>query len=937
MFGTLAHAVLAQGDSRLGTGVPLVGRERELAVLRDAVDRLRRREPQLPIEIVGPAGIGKSALLNEVRAGAARFGAEILEGRGSQFEQALPYAAAIAALDGHPHELDSVEPALRHAAHDHVRRLLQDLGRDQRTLVLLDDLHWADAATKDLVAALLERPPRAPVLLVVAYRPQHAGGDVPAAIGSAAARGAIRRLQLEPLARADAAELIGAAANRTDAAALHELCGGNPFLLTECVRAMGDGTWRPPAKLRPEQAASAVPPLITDHLASELSPLPQSARTLLDSAAILGDPCDIDLAAQVAELDERSAAAAIDRLVASDLLRPSADARRFRFRHPLIREAVHQATPPGWRRLAHARTAHLLQAAGAPGTAVAHHVANSAQVGDLDAVALLTEAGRATLARSPATAADWLSTAWRLLPDSERGALAQQNLLYALCVALSVRARGAEALEILAQAMETVEAGSQEAERLMLGAAIVKATGGDYDAACDDLTLLLSQRSGGPSLESAQSYRALAVAQQLVGRLDEARAAAHTALEHARALGIPFADLACLPTVAWLEYLAGEVGASRTMAEQAQRAFESLDSAALPWLVDALVTHLQLATVLELDGVDALLERAAITTSDGLRPILAVEVLALRARRALRAGRIRDAVVLSRAADEEAELLNEPASLMQSRLAAAWVANEARTPEEAIEAGERALDAARRYGGPTAIAAATAALAASHVAAGSVQRALHVLRANPFEPAAAPEQIGCGAAIEALALAEVMGDAPAPLSLTAVARERADGVPYACRRLELTAATIARATDPAIADEHLRRAEAAVADSVLDRWEAEILRAELQAETGSDPGVHDSLGAIARAADDAGAVRIAALARRTLRGLSEPAARTSQAASEPLTRQQQAVAQRAAAGATNAEIAAELHLSIKTVEAHLRGAYVKLGVRSRRALAGLEL
>ena len=94
--------------------------------------------------------------------------------------------------------------------------------------------------------------------------------------------------------------------------------------------------------------------------------------------------------------------------------------RRFRFRHPLVRRAVYDGAPGGWRLGAHERAAAALAAAGAPAAARAHHVERYARLGDMDAVAVLRDAGLAADQALPASAAHWFGAALRLLPAGRR-------------------------------------------------------------------------------------------------------------------------------------------------------------------------------------------------------------------------------------------------------------------------------------------------------------------------------------------------------------------------------------------------------------------------------------------------------------------------------------------------------------------------------------
>ena len=126
---------------------------------------------------------------------------------------------------------------------------------------------------------------------------------------------------------------------------------------------------------------------------------------VLEGAAVAGDPFEPELAAAAAERSEASAMDAIDELLELDLVRETDVPRRFRFRHPLVRRAVYEATPGGWRLGAHERCAQALAARGASAAARAHHVERSAREGDTEAVAVLREAGEGAVHLAPASAA----------------------------------------------------------------------------------------------------------------------------------------------------------------------------------------------------------------------------------------------------------------------------------------------------------------------------------------------------------------------------------------------------------------------------------------------------------------------------------------------------------------------------------------------------
>src|SRR6266536_4514752 len=158
--------------------------------------------------------------------------------------------------------------------------------------------------------------------------------------------------------------------------------------------------------------------MVAAALAEELALLSDGSRRVLEGAAVAGDPFEPELAAAAAATPEVSAVDALDELLALDLVRHTDVPRRFRFRHPLVRRAVYEATPSGWRLGAHKRTAEALAKGGASPSARAHHVERCARKGDLDAVAVLREAGEHAGRSAPGIAARWFGDALRLLPES---------------------------------------------------------------------------------------------------------------------------------------------------------------------------------------------------------------------------------------------------------------------------------------------------------------------------------------------------------------------------------------------------------------------------------------------------------------------------------------------------------------------------------------
>ena len=264
--------------------MPLIGRAREqrgpAAVAAGAAWCVLEGEP----------GIGKSRLLAWL--GARASGATVLAARASEYEADLPYALWTEAL-GEP-----VEGGDRHGTHRWLRARLEELAAARPLVVCLDDVHWADPASRDALLALIHRPPAGDASCSSSRR---APASFPLERATA--------VRVGPLSAAEARELVGAGAD-----AVYADSGGNPFYLEQLVRAGG------------EEAAAAsgdgtVPPAVAAALAAELGGLGADARRLLEAAAVVGDPFDVDLAAEVAEMEGGAALSALDDLLLRGLVR----------------------------------------------------------------------------------------------------------------------------------------------------------------------------------------------------------------------------------------------------------------------------------------------------------------------------------------------------------------------------------------------------------------------------------------------------------------------------------------------------------------------------------------------------------------------------------------------------------------------------------------
>lgn len=457
---------------------PLVGRSEALRAFSEALDDSGAGSFQF-LALVGEPGAGKTRLLAELNAEAIRRELTTCFGRAAEFEQQMPFGAVIDALDdqveaslpGLPGQqadqaelpglagrlgaemstlLATVLPAIRAIApaqadaapasgnpdqaaapgsdltsrlrvYRAIRRLLEDLAVPDGLALILDDVHWADSASVELLDHLVRHPPKGKVLIAIAFRPKQASARLGALLGSAGGHG--REVPVEPLTVTEAQELLGPGMSRTRCQELHEASGGNPFYLEALARmdrqaqaapgGTGAGTSLDGSDLPLE--GIELPPEVRAALRLELAGLDKTSLLVAQAAAVASDEFEPSLVAVAAEVDEGTARTALNDLAGRDIVR-TASAGRLRFRHPLVRRAAYDCAAPAWRLAAHARFAAHLAAIGAPASLRAHHVERSAPFGDQAAIATLIEAARDAAAQAPATAAHWLDAALRIMP-----------------------------------------------------------------------------------------------------------------------------------------------------------------------------------------------------------------------------------------------------------------------------------------------------------------------------------------------------------------------------------------------------------------------------------------------------------------------------------------------------------------------------------------
>jgi ATP/maltotriose-dependent transcriptional regulator MalT len=954
---------------------PLVGRAEELESFDQALNELGEGLPGA-IALTGEPGIGKTRLLSELAAHAELRGHLVLSGSASELERELPFSIFVHALDEYVESLDPnllssldddvqaelahVLPSLsalavgravalqheRYRSHRAVRALLERLARTTPLVLVLDDFHWADSASVELLGALLRRPPAAAVLTAVAFRPRQTPERFAATIERAHRAAALTRVELGALTLDEARELLGERADAAGAAVLYQESGGNPFYLEQLARSP-ERTGKAASGLDVPLTGLDVPPAVAASLSEELALLSDGGRLVLEGAAVAGDPFELELAAAAAPAAETAAMDAVDELLELDLVRTTDVPRRFRFRHPLVRHAVYEATAGGWRLGAHERCALVLAARGATAAALAHHVERSARPGDIAAVAVLREAGETAARLAPESAARWFDGALRLLPETAP-ARDRVELLLASAGALAAAGRFADSHEAMLEAVAIVpEQARALSTTVATACAGVERQLGRYEQANERLVRALRAFPESASVESVELLIELTLNEFYRSRYEDMRRWAERAAGDAKVLGDAALTAAALAMPALADAMSGLTETARShRAEAAQLVDElsddelSLRPDAAAWLAAA---ELYLDLYAEADAHASRALALARATGRGdplfrLYPILP-RVWYVR-------GKLADAAELLDGAIEGGRLLGSPPALAGNFFNRSVVALAIGDLDLALATAEEGVELASTLDEGFVAAWAAVRLASVLAEAGQPVRAVELLldRAGGEELTLIPG--GWRAyGLELLTRCWLALDRRSEANCAAGLAEDTAAVV----RLPLATAWAARAAgavalhsgSPRLAVERaLASADAAQeVGAPIEDGLSRTLAGRALAQTGETDRAVAELQRAAAALDACGALRYREAAERELGKLGRRphrrtrAGRAGGSSIDSLTERELQVARLVVDRKTNPEIAAELFLSQKTVETHLRNIFRKIDVTTRVELA----
>ncbi len=415
-----------------GTAVLLLEREAQVAALQALAEAARGGGGRFVV-IEGSAGIGKSRLLAEGRAIAGVAGMRVLAARGGEFEGEFAYGIVRQLFEP---LLASVSPGLRAELLSGPAALIEPLfgasplagsqdapaegsfavlhglywlaanvAFQQPTLVAIDDLHWADTPSLRWLLYLTRRLEGVPLLVAAGTRPPEGESRDPALVAELIGDPEATAIRPEPLGLASIAvlarEVHGLEPDEAFCAALETATGGNPLFVGAVLDAVArEGT---------SPTAEHVPRLleiggqgVSRAVGLRLARLPPVALALLRAASILGDGAALRHAAALAGVDASELGPAAAALVRLDLLRRGDPVEFF---HPVVRGAVYETLDVVERGAAHRRAAELLLGAGAPPESAAAHLLRVAAQADPFVVSTLRQAAARSLAQGTADAA----------------------------------------------------------------------------------------------------------------------------------------------------------------------------------------------------------------------------------------------------------------------------------------------------------------------------------------------------------------------------------------------------------------------------------------------------------------------------------------------------------------------------------------------------
>jgi DNA-binding CsgD family transcriptional regulator len=911
--------------------------------MRNTLELIERAEPEQTIRealsdaargegtavfLTGTAGIGKTAMLRRATSLARDEGCLLAHAVASRMERGLPFGLlgqAIVALGGNPVE-DVAELAGaggQSARFYRTLRWLGELSDETAVVVALDDLHWADPDSLELLAFLCRRLSVLRVLVIGTLRPGPA--QATALAHELASAGYARVTALEPLSRSGSAELLSRALGRVpgdeEASELWRACAGTPLLLQAAGRALAEGT--------PLRQLEEGPLVDSTLLLRRFADVGGQGFDYVKAGAILGVHFDHRTATALSGVPPTAADDALVQLVRAGVLE-DLDSGSVAFVHPLFVQALLDEQPSALRRRQHAEAFAIVVAQHGPDALAAEHAALAGLVGDPLAIEITSRAGATALAQGALRAASkhfgnavWLAgedPPVDLVLRHGQALVAEADVeqARALCAGLVARELDAgtrsQALRLLARVEMLASRPSRAQQLFMEAAAVAPDRAAMAEVLCDALLTCLASAPARWILDTALGALELVAEgspQQRLVRFIESYAAL---------------VCRCDPRDA------------ATVVEEVIRIGARAVWPGQGWNLTLAVHALNMCKMLEnFDGARAIFEREYAEAVGAGAPVLMSGLTVAYADVLMRLGRLEEALELVEHTSAQIDRRIPPWSDLAVAVLCSELGLDARSRER--------TDVLREFQREIPLEQYAVVSLWLHLLDGRAQFAagLHEQASETMVRAAEVASLSgriepclvpwAGVALDAHLAA---GRVDRAQSLLADLEARSQDLPSRWPRAVIA---LGRAGLAAV-DGPQQRADDLYAEAIehfkelsqpLELAQALASFGTYLRRTGRPREARTPLAGAVAICEDAHAERLARLARAELAACGGRRRRRGEDRWE-LTAQEARVAALAAQGMANGQIAAALHLSPKTVSFHLQRVYSKLDIHSRREL-----